>query len=160
MSEIVLNRIKRQTEENLQLNKIDQVVTAIVQKQNQIPLSTTELQTTLENLFLQEEIKCAPIISEAEDLSFPDLFHFCEWYLNNKENFDEKQQKALGTLVEARDLINVGCACKRQQRLAAATNYFKIFWENNITTDLPKIILNISKAKKIVFGDFLSYPLT
>lgn len=158
MSNIVLDRIKRQTENNFQLNKIEQVVNNVFNQQNQIPLSTNELQSTLENLFLVEEKREENITPKSEDLFFPDLFHFCEWYLNNQKGFTEIQKKALGTLVEARDLINVGCACKRQQRLDAATNYFKIFWENNLKNDLIPTILKISQAKKVVFGNFLQFP--
>lgn len=158
MSNPVLERIKRQTEENFQFNKIDQVVLNVTQQQNQIPLSTQELQSTLEKLFIVEEKLVEPVIAQIDDLSFPDLFHFCEWYLNHKDGFTEIQQRALGTLVEARDLINVGCACKRQQRLDAALNYFKIFWENNMKNDLIPTVLKLSSAKKIVFGDFLQFP--
>ena len=156
MSNLVLDRIKRQTDENTASNKIEQVLNHVFEKQNQIPISTEELQLTLNNLFLEEPLK--QDISPNELLEFPDLFHFCEWYLNHKEFFSENQQRALGTLVEARDLINVGCACKRQQRLDAAINYFKIFWENNTKNDLIPRVLEVSKAKRILFGNFLQYP--
>src|SRR4051812_23935013 len=110
MNNLVLDRIQRQRENNFQPTKVEEVVNVIFNNQNQIPLLPSELQITLENLFAEKEP--IVIIPQQTDLSFPDLFHFCEWYLNNKQGFSERQQKALNTLVEGRDLINVGCACK------------------------------------------------
>ena len=53
----------------------------------------------------------------------------------------------------------MGCACKRNQRLSSAANYFKIFWQNNIKTDLITTVLKICKTEQISFGDFLIFPL-
>lgn len=157
MNNIIFDRIKKQTEDNIRLNKVTTAIDNIVAHQKQTPIPPTELQTTLENLFLTEKIEESKPI-ESLNIIFPDLFHFCEWYGNNKTKFTEIQQKALGTLVEARDLINVGCACKRQQRLNAANNYFKIFWDNNQKNDLIPTVLKISGAKSVEFGDFLRFP--
>ncbi len=122
-------------------------------------ISPEELQDELNNLFqISEPIKEEIIVTSSNIKEFPDLFHFVEWFIVNEEKFNERQKAALKTLVEARDLINVGCACKRQQRLAGATNYFQIFWQNNIKNDLLETVLKACQTEEIIFGDFLRYP--
>ena len=121
------------------------------------PISTEELQEKLSALFIQElESKKTTITSNIKE--FPDIFHFVEWYQSNQNHFNDKQKTALNTLVEAKDLINVGCACKRTQRLNAANNYFQIFFSNNTKNDLLPTILQACQCQVISFGNFLTFP--
>jgi hypothetical protein len=162
MSNFTLDRIQKQTAQSFSMiapkQEIISSITLPVQKT--VPISEEQLKADLEKLFCVEEL---PVLKMEEpkkphEYIFPDLFHFVEWYLVNQHQFTENQQRPLKTLVEARDLINVGCACKRQQRFNAATNYFQIFWNNNLTNDLLPTVLRVAGTKSIVFGNFLMFP--
>lgn len=147
---IVLDRIRQQQNQNSVRKDI------VFTKYIQPSISIDELQKELEKLFNIPE----PIVTTQPKTlqDFPDLFHFIEWYLGKENLFTERQNNALKTLIEARDTINIGCACKRRERLNSAINYFKIFWTNNIKTDLISTVLKICQTERVKFGDFLQYP--
>lgn len=164
MSNLVLDRIKEQVKAT---NAAKVVVEPIVVPKRPVsePISPEALRTELENLFqIQEEKVTEQIVdiniseNNSDVFEFPDLFHFVEWFLIHKEKFNPQQQRPLSSLVEARDLINVGCACTRGQRLKGATNYFQVFWNNNTKNDLIPTVLSITKTKSVKFGDFLQVP--
>jgi hypothetical protein len=93
-----------------------------------------------------------------ELIHFSALIEFVSWYEQNSDKFSEGQNKALKTLTEARDMTLGGCNCDREKRKYIAEDYFKKFWVTNQSTDLLPTLLKIVKSKKIIFGDFLSYP--
>jgi hypothetical protein len=103
----------------------------------------------------QEPEHKTPVI---ELVHFAVLDEFVHWYEANKAGFSEAQQKPLNTLIEARNGTLGGCNCNRAKRKAIAEDYFRKFWFNNKKTDLLPTLLNIIKSKKVVFGDFLSFP--
>jgi hypothetical protein len=152
MNSIIFNRIQEQQKHNsISKPKI------VTNKPIIEPISPEKLQNELEHLFQVEQVNNS-IIEKKNIQEFPDLFHFVEWYLGKESLFLEKQNEALKTLVQARDLINVGCACKRTQRIEAAHNYFKIFWANNAKTNLVSSVLQACKTESVLFGNFLHYP--
>lgn len=93
-----------------------------------------------------------------ELIHFASLDEFVNWYEKSKDLFQENQQKPINTLVEARNMATGGCNCNLQHRKNMANNYFRDFWIRNKDTDLLPTLQKILKAKKIIFGDFLSYP--
>lgn len=160
MNNLALNRIQEQLRHKniLPKNEIGFTTATYIPT----PIPPEELQSTLEKLFVIEEpiVEVFTTQNTTDIKEFPDLFHFVEWYLIHQDKFSERQKSALKTLVEAKDLINLGCACKRQQRLNAANNYYQIFWQNNTNNDLLPTVLRICECKFISFGNFLQYPST
>lgn len=96
--------------------------------------------------------------SEIEVVHFATLFEFAHWYSENKTKFSEPQQKPLDTLIEAKNLTIGGCNCDREKRKFIAEDYFRKFWSNNKATDLPATLLKVLNTKKVLFGDFFSFP--
>jgi hypothetical protein len=116
---------------------------------------------------LMEKINPKPkIIMETQEntnprielIHFTNIDEFVSWYEKSKDKFPEKQQKPLDSLVEARNMTVGGCNCNRQHRKNMAEDYFRNFWVRNEKTDILPTLSNILNAKKIIFGDFLSYP--
>jgi hypothetical protein len=106
----------------------------------------------------QEQNNEQSIIPQIELIHFTNLFEFVHWYENNKDKFSENQIKPLDTLIEAKNMTMGGCNCDREKRKFVAEDYFRKFWMNNQTTDLLPTLLSALKTKKILFGNFLSYP--
>ena len=113
-----------------------------------------------EKLDPKPQITMSPDTSEPkiEIVHFANIFEFVHWYENNKTSFSEKQTKPLDTLIEAKNITLGGCNCDREKRVFIAGDYFRKFWSQNKSTDLLPTLTNILKTKKVVFGDFLSYP--
>jgi hypothetical protein len=95
---------------------------------------------------------------DIEVVHFSCLEEFVFWYEGNKNFFNENQQNALNSLIEAKNLSNGGCNCTKQNRKNMANKYFQDFWNNNKKTDLIATLANALKTKKIIFGNFLVYP--
>jgi hypothetical protein len=93
-----------------------------------------------------------------ELVHFSSLFEWAHWYENNKTLFNEQQIKPLETLIEARNITLGGCNCDREKRKFIANDYFKKFWINNRATDILPTLQKALNTKKIIFGDFLSFP--
>lgn len=93
-----------------------------------------------------------------ELVHFVSLEEFVSWYEKSKDLFSEKQQKPLNSLIEARNMATGGCNCNLQHRKNMANNYFRDFWIKNQNTDLLPTLQTILQTKKIIFGDFLSFP--
>lgn len=128
------------------------------------PLSLDILREVLmENLEVKETIPVVAenIISEPIDKVFNGIEDFVGWYETVKDKFSENQNVAFATLVQARDMINPGCGCKRKQRLAGANNYFVTFWNQNAQTDMPKKVMEVANAKTLAFwvegNEFLKF---
>lgn len=95
---------------------------------------------------------------KTELIHFASLNEFVSWYEINKNSFSEEQQKPLNTLIDSRNMTLGGCNCNRQHRVNVANNYFRDFWIRNQNTDLLPTLQKILQTKKIIFGDFLSFP--
>lgn len=93
-----------------------------------------------------------------EIIQFLNIYDFVTWYLQHKDAFSEPQVQALETLVQSRDMIHQGCACKTHSREQAAQDYFRGFWMGNLNNDMIPTVLKIAGSKRAVFGNFLSYP--
>lgn len=119
------------------------------------PVPPEELKSALESILV--EVK-EPIQETPQEINFANLFEFVDWYEKNRSGFSEEQSKALNTLVQTRDMVGVGCPCRRPQRERAASEYFKTFWENNSKTDLITTLIKVAGINKVSFGGFLSYP--
>jgi len=55
-------------------------------------------------------------------------------------------------LIQAKNAINAGCACKKSQRLAQSNEYFKTFWLKNQNTDLPNKVLELGQFTSVTFA--------
>ena len=110
-----------------------------------------------------------PIIVEAAPQSVPNpirlelvhfasLYEFVHWYENNKTLFSENQQKPLDTLIEARNITTAGCNCDKNKRRLVAEDYFKNFWLKNQQTDLLPTLQKILNTKKLLIGNYISFP--
>ena len=93
-----------------------------------------------------------------ELVHFANLFEFVHWYENNSTAFDERQRTPLNTLIEARNITLGGCNCDTEKRKFIAEDYFKKFWTQNKSTDLLPTLQKTLQTKKVLFGDFLSFP--
>ncbi len=93
-----------------------------------------------------------------EVVQFINIIEFAHWYENNVSFFSEAQQRPLNSLIEARKIMLGGCNCDREKRKFIAEDYFRKFWIQNKNTDLLPTLLNCLKTKKVIFGDFLSFP--
>lgn len=170
MSNIIFERFLRE-KRNINLNAPQTNLVEINENASEDPviaLNTSPI-VSAEKLKekLMEKINPTPkIIMETQENAIPriELIHFANidefasWYEKNKEKFPEKQQKPLDSLVEARNMTVGGCNCNRQHRKNMAEDYFKNFWIRNEKTDILPTLSNILNAKKIIFGDFLSFP--
>jgi hypothetical protein len=152
MHNFLLERLKKQMEK-AKVKAIQPVIEIVTISP---PVSLILLRQLL-NEAIKEELIVKPTIPQ--ELSFANVFEFVEWYEKNQENFSPEQRVALNTLVQTRDMIGVGCNCRRPQREQAAWEYFKIFWENNIKTDIIPTIMKISGASVVKFGNFLIFPI-
>ena len=123
------------------------------------PLSVEELKKFLLDT-MPETPPPSPIVSLAvqEDIRFPNIYTFVDWYVPNKEKFSPEQQTALDTLVGMRGLIEQGCACKRAGREYAANDYYQTFWLNNLKTDMMPTLLAALNVKKVFLSEAIEYP--
>jgi nitrous oxide reductase len=165
MSDFFLKRLQKEKRELnvkekpfIQIRESDDV---FFEKEKSRVVDPEELKKQLINklneeskIIMNEENK----FSNIEMVHFSSLEEFVSWYEKNKSFFEEKQQKPLDTLIQARDMTLGGCNCNKQQRKNMANTYFIDFWTKNRNTDLLPTLQKILKTKKIVFGDFLSYP--
>jgi len=110
-----------------------------------------------EPIIVEEVVQTSNRLS-LELVHFASIIEFVHWYSNNKNLFSENQIKPLDTLIEARNITIGGCNCDSEKRKWIAEDYFKKFWTQNKKTDLLPTLQKILNTKKIIFGDFLSYP--
>jgi hypothetical protein len=69
----------------------------------------------------------------------------------NHSQFESKEQEILKKIIEMRDSIFKGCACKRGARRGMANDFFRGFIIENQNTPLIDQIKKISKTGKIQF---------
>jgi hypothetical protein len=143
MNKLVLDRINGQ----IKNSKIPRIITLkqkIQKKELQKPLGCDILKDIL--------IKSCNLVKKNNmDITFNNVEEFVSWYEPLKDRFSEAQNIALSSLVSARDMINNGCGCKRKQRLDAAGNYFRTFWQENSHTDLPYKVMEVSNSQSVTF---------
>lgn len=168
MNKVLINRFLKETSKR-KLN--EETKPSIEIRENDDPVIEKNNSPIIDPEILKEKLleKINPkpkIIMEENQNEMPkiELIHFAtleefvSWYEKNKDLFPEKQQKPLNTLVEARNMATGGCNCNLQHRKNMANSYFSDFWIKNQTTDLLPTLQKILQTKKIIFGDFLSYP--
>jgi hypothetical protein len=158
MNNPVLDRIKRQIHSSKKESVFVQPKLVLVEeKVAQTPIQPEELK----NLFMAEITETPSTSSvDTNHKNFDGIEEFVAWYLPLRDKFSENQIVALTTLVQAREVINVGCACKKTYRKNQANNYFKTFWLNNQNTDLPSKVLEVGQFASVTFlvdgGQFLT----
>lgn len=106
----------------------------------------------LKRLFMSEVESAATPTVQTNERVFDGIEDFVGWYLNVKEKFSPGQVVALSSLIQYRDVINIGCGCKRQQRKAHANEYYRTFWTNNLVTDLPQMVLFVGEFSSVSFA--------
>lgn len=84
---------------------------------------------------------------------FRSLRDFVNWYLTNREKFDEEKREALNTLYKVEDLIAKGCKCKENERDEIAHAYFEDFFNENHRrgNDLIATIKKLMQVEKVFF---------
>jgi hypothetical protein len=155
MNNLVLQRLSKPEEKPLpNLNIVE------IPKINDSPIVNEEKLRTelLKRVIVVPTIQPDNEHSMLEFISFTNVFEFVFWYEQNKDKFTPVQQQPLNNLVSARNFATGGCPCDINTRRMIAADWFRKFWTNNKTTDLPPTLLKIANAKKVIFGDFLTFP--
>lgn len=155
---MIFDRINVQAEINRQKNarneapKIQQLS---AQPKPPEVISVDELRKVLESM--ENELPKLQEAAEGATISFNNVEGFCEWMIPHLESFEENEKKVLAKVIEIRDAIFKGCACKRGARRGMANSLFETFITENQNSPLINQIKNISKATKIKFfnGDRL-----
>lgn len=83
--------------------------------------------------------------------TFKGVEHFADWYNLHTDDFIEQHRIALGSLIQARQGINAGCSCKRNQRLRMAEDYYVHFFTQNAGSDLITAIKKSTNANVLNF---------
>lgn len=167
MNNVLINRFLSETSK-INLNENVKKLIELKEEKESVFKNNSEIinpDDLKEKILKKLESKPKIIMTESKDFPFEkDLVHFSSleefisWYEKNRNSFSENQRKPLDTLVEARNMTVGGCNCNLQQRKNVANGYFHDFWVNNKHTDLIPTLQKILKTKKIIFGDFLTYP--
>lgn len=144
MANLVLERI------NAQIKK-PEIIQETREPLPEIPKPTLIEPEDLRKMLMDEITEKTPEPTPEKTMNFDGLEAFVSWYFNVKDGFSQGQQIALSTLVQARNLIYQGCKCKEKDRRVQANAYFKSFWENNRTTDLPLKVLEVGQFNSISF---------
>lgn len=160
MNNFVLDRIKRQSTPS-QIKEPVAEAEVVQQKVYPAALSGEDLR----KIFMCEPAPIPETPIEKIDKRFFGIEEFVEWYLPVKTKFTEAQNVPLTSLVQVRDMIFVGCACKSTHRRGQANEYFRAFWTENFNrgTDLPAKVLEVGNFSSVTFaapqvGDFLKVP--
>ena len=163
MNNIILSRIERQrNRSSLNEQSNSKVIEEKVEKkievkcENCAAISLAELKNLLmEEIDSANSEKKIEVVedNQPKDRVFGGIIDFVDWFTPNKEKFTEKQLIPLNTLVQARQMIEIGCGCKRAQRLNQSDEYFKVFWMNNKNTDLPETVMRIGNFKTLKFSN-------
>jgi hypothetical protein len=152
MSDIVLDRIQGQ----IQAATPQPAVISQPAAPTSPAVSPEALREALTKALIPEAAQPTP--EPTESFSFENIYEFADWYVVNEDKFSPAQQIPLKTLVATRDMVNVGCACKRGTREAVANEYFVNFWRNNVSTDLMPTLLAALNTKRVLFARFMAYP--
>lgn len=165
MSDFFSKRLKREKKElNIKQRPIIEISETDEPFVEEIKTPAITPERLKEKLLNKLNIKIKTVMNEENNPQTIELVHFScldefvVWYEKNKSFFSENQQKPLNTLVESRNMTLGGCGCNRQQRKNIANQYFINFWINNKETDLLPTLTKVLNTKKVIFGDFLTYP--
>lgn len=158
-----------------QNHHVPNMIQAQITQINEEPKKTEDTSKIIEPAILREKLieklnpkpqiiesapqpSCVPNPVRLELVHFASLYEFVHWYENNKILFSDVQQKPLDTLIEARNITMAGCNCDKNKRKLLAEDYFKTFWLKNKTTDLLPTLQKNLNTKKLLIGNFISYP--
>jgi hypothetical protein len=167
MSYLVLNRINAQLLASKRVEerkeKIQEVKQEEITKPQVTPIRPEELKEILMEELKPEESPEKTEQGINEDKIFSGVEDFVDWLIPIKHKFSKNQLIPLTTLIQVKEAINVGCGCRRKNRIEQANQYFQTFWEKNKNTDLPATVLAIGNFKSITFSvpntqNFLIYP--
>lgn len=164
MSNLVFNRMAKEINRSKIINSSKPV--EIIENELLPPVQQSDpIQPEELNRLLSYKIDPKPqiLMNETQALNiemvhFANLFEFAAWYGENKGSFNPKQQEALDTILEAKAMTIGGCNCDVDKRAMIAEDYFKNFWIRNKNTDLLPSLLRALNSKKVIFGDYLSFP--
>jgi hypothetical protein len=146
MSNLVLDRIKRQSQQSNLVRIESKQEEKIVVKALPIAISPDKLK----NIFMSELVQ--PEVLPPKDMVFGGIQDFVAWLVPVKDSFTPEQIVPLSTLIQARDMIEIGCGCKRANRIRQANDYFKTFWINNQANDLPQKVIQVGNFSSISFA--------
>jgi hypothetical protein len=156
MSNLVLDRINRQLSASTKKTEQQKEKVVVEEKKLPPPIPPSELK----KIFMAELGN--PIETPEKTMNFDGIQTFVNWYLPVQDKFTEQQTVALTTLVQARDMIFVGCNCKMKHRLEVAQAYYRNFWTENANNDLPSKIMEVGGFSSIQFAVdghiFLFFP--
>ena len=161
MNNIALERIKSQSKDFVKTPIAFGGAVKIVENP---AIKPEDLKKFLEEELLKEnKIQNINIFTDNKNQDFSlkkwdNLYDFVLWYSGKRDLFSDKQKSALDTLVQARDLINKGCACRKRQREEVSFAYYRDFWEKNKSTDLLFTVKKVAGTSKIELFSDIYYP--
>lgn len=89
--------------------------------------------------------------SPKEEFEFHSCYDLRDFFVGNRENFDEWALPAIDSVLQAVSSITAGCKCKLKERTKMVEQYYTHFVTQNQHTSLIKKMKEILKTKKIKF---------
>lgn len=164
MSNVIFSRFINQKNQNVIRTQNPPIIQPVKPEEVSPIISPETLRKNMEEKLNPAPTIIAPVTSSPntpprlELVHFASLYEFVFWYENHVSDFSAAQQKPLNSLIEAKDITLGGCNCDVEKRKIIANSYFQKFWVQNRHTDLLPTLQKILNTKKLIFGDFLSYP--
>jgi len=156
MNNITVDRIQSQIKQHT--SALQAAYDAIKETTLSPPISLEELRTILMTELEIGEPPPVELPMGPDELQFNSIYDFSDWYQNNQTGFNDNQRQALDTILQVRQMIDKGCACRRSSREHAAHAYFSDFWTKNQKTDLAETIARIGKVKRVRVASFCEFP--
>jgi hypothetical protein len=89
--------------------------------------------------------------SPKEEFEFHSCYDLRDFFIANRESFDEWALPAIDSVLQAVSSITAGCKCKLKERTKMVEQYYTHFITQNQHTSLIKKMKEILKTKKIKF---------
>jgi hypothetical protein len=88
---------------------------------------------------------------EKEKYEFRSVFDFKDFILMFYDRFDDFQKAALNSIVTVCETIDVGCKCKKKNRLKIAEDYYVEFITQNQHSGIVEKFMKLLNTKRIKF---------